>query len=433
MAGRGPYAPVVPRHAVLVTFGSSGDVHPFLGLGLELRSRGWRVTLVTNAYFRELVEEHGLGFAGVGTSEEFLAFAKNPDVWHVRRGAKAVLGLAAKVARETYRVLSGLDEVDVVIYSTLGVGARVFRETHGVPTLSMHLSPTAFRSASDPVTLPGLPPLRLVPEVARPTFFKHFWNGADRYVLDPLFEPLAAFRAELGLEPVTGYMGDWFHGPEGTLAMWPDWFAAPQPDWPEKAVCCGFPLYDERETAGLSDELASWLDAGGRPIAFTPGSLMLFGGRFFRAAVEACERLGRRGLLLTRHDEHIPADLPEGVRHERFAPFSGLLPRCCALVHHGGVGTLSQALAAGLPQVLMPMSHDQPDNAGRLRRLGVAGAIRPARFTGRRLARVLAGLLEAPEVSRQAGRIAGRVEPGLPVAADVVEGLKVGELLEGGN
>jgi UDP:flavonoid glycosyltransferase YjiC (YdhE family) len=215
--------------------------------------------------------------------------------------------------------------------------------------------------------------------------------------------------------------------------MWPDWFAAPQPDWPEKAVCCGFPLYDERETAGLSDELASWLDAGGRPIAFTPGSLMLFGGRFFRAAVEACERLGRRGLLLTRHDEHIPADLPEGVRHERFAPFSGLLPRCCALVHHGGVGTLSQALAAGLPQVLMPMSHDQPDNAGRLRRLGVAGAIRPARFTGRRLARVLAGLLEAPEVSRQAGRIAGRVEPGLPVAADVVEGLKVGELLEGGN
>ena len=83
---------------------------------------------------------------------------------------------------------------------------------------------------------------------------------------------------------------------------------------------------------------------------------------------------GRRGLLLSRHREHIPRTLPSDVRHVEYAPFSELLPRCAALVHHGGIGTSAQALAAGVPQLIMPMGHDQPDNSRACsRRIGEQG------------------------------------------------------------
>jgi UDP:flavonoid glycosyltransferase YjiC (YdhE family) len=73
---------------------------------------------------------------------------------------------------------------------------------------------------------------------------------------------------------------------------------------------------------------------------------------------------------------------------------SHVLPRCAALVSHAGIGTLAQGLAAGVPQLTMPMGFDQPDNATRLQRLGVARWLVPARFDGERVATELAGLLD---------------------------------------
>jgi UDP:flavonoid glycosyltransferase YjiC (YdhE family) len=93
--------------------------------------------------------------------------------------------------------------------------------------------------------------------------------------------------------------------------------------------------------------------------------------------VDACRRLGRRGLLLSRYRDQLPADLPPGVRHFDYVPLSRVLPRAAALVSHGGIGTLSQALAAGIPQLIMPLGFDQFDNAARLGRLGVAATLTP--------------------------------------------------------
>jgi UDP:flavonoid glycosyltransferase YjiC (YdhE family) len=126
----------------------------------------------------------------------------------------------------------------------------------------------------------------------------------------------------------------------------------------------------------VSPELERFLAAGEKPIAFTPGSAMQFGQSFFRESAKACELLNRRGILLSRHREHIPVDLPPTVRHFDYAPFSRILPRCAALVHHGGIGTTSQALAAGVPQLIMPMAHDQFDNAHRVARLGAGDVIK---------------------------------------------------------
>ena len=160
------------------------------------------------------------------------------------------------------------------------------------------------------------------------------------------------------------------------------------------------------------------------PIAFTPGSAMWQGRRFFEAAAEACRVLGRRGLLLTRHADHVPPNLPPGVRHVPYAPFSELLPRCAALVHHGGIGTSAQAMAAGLPQVVMPMAHDQPDNANRMKRLGVARVLPPRKFRGPALARVLRDVLASAEIGESCRAVAAKF-----VGADALG--KTCELVEG--
>jgi len=154
-----------------------------------------------------------------------------------------------------------------------------------------------------------------------------------------------------------------------------------------------FPLFDDRSGRPLDDELAGWIDAGEPPIAFTAGTANVQARDFFAVAARASSRLGRRAVLLTGTPEQLPRDLPDGVRHVAYAPFSELFPRCAAVVHHGGVGTSAQALAAGVPQLLMPMSFDQPDNAVRLRRLGVARFVLPRRFTAERVAAELASLL----------------------------------------
>ena len=139
---------------------------------------------------------------------------------------------------------------------------------------------------------------------------------------------------------------------------------------------------------------------------------MCHGQAFFAAAVDACRRLGRRGILLSRHTEHLPPSLPGTVMHAAYAPFSELLPRAAALVHHGGIGTTAQAMRAGVPQLLMPMSHDQPDNALRVEKFGVGAALPPKKFTGPAVAKTLDGLLNSPRVAAACRAVAERFGAG---------------------
>ena len=144
-------------------------------------------------------------------------------------------------------------------------------------------------------------------------------------------------------------------------------------------------------------------------MVFTPGSANQNAAAFFQGAIDASARLGRRAILLTRFKEHLPA-LPSSVHHEGYAPLSRLLPRSAALVHHGGIGTLAQALAAGVPQLTMPMGFDQPDNTNRLIRLGVARWVSPKAFTGDRVAPLLDHLLTDSGVASACAKCARLLE-----------------------
>jgi UDP:flavonoid glycosyltransferase YjiC (YdhE family) len=281
----------------------------------------------------------------------------------------------------------------------------VAQDKYAIPLATVHLSPSIFLSAHAPPRLPGL---RLLPGWT-PRWVTRGVLQAMGTGIDALIAPqLNAFRAEVGLDPVKGVLRGYWHSPRRVIGLFPEWFAEPQADWPPQVRLTGFPLFDEPDLSPVTEELEAFLCAGEPPVAFTPGSAMWQGRRFFEASVDACVRTGHRGLLLTRHTDHLPARLPPGVIHVHYAPFSRLLPRCAALVHHGGIGSSAQGLAAGVPQLVTPFAHDQPDNAERLRRLGVARVLPPQRYTGPRIAAALRGLTGSAAVAQACQDVAGR-------------------------
>lgn len=192
----------------------------------------------------------------------------------------------------------------------------------------------------------------------------------ERGVLDKTCAPaLNRVRSILGLTPVTHILGKWVHSPDGVLGLFPDWFAPPQVDWPPYVSLTGFPLFDESDLHTVDEELERFLAEGEPPVVFTPGSTLVDSMQFFSTASRVLARLGQRGIFLAKAGTPMPA-LPPTILVRSYVPLSALLPRSKMLVHHGGIGTVSQALAAGIPQLAVPFAHDQFDNAARVERLG---------------------------------------------------------------
>ena len=160
------------------------------------------------------------------------------------------------------------------------------------------------------------------------------------------------------------------------LALFSPRLAQPQVDWPRQTVVTGFPFRDADSEAGLAPELIKFLDGGPPPIIFTLGrSSATVAGPFFEQSASAAQRLGQRAVLIVDDPRNRPSSTPEGVVAFEYAPFSTLFPRARAIVHHGGVGTMGLAMRSGLPMLVVPRAHDQPDNAARASRLGIARSI----------------------------------------------------------
>ena len=411
---------------VMTPVGSSGDVHPFIGLGRALRARGHDVVIVTAGTFEQVVQRAGLEFRETISAQFFDVMSKHPDLWHSRRGLQFVLGTVADYLQLGYQRVADVYEPGrtVLVGHALSFGTRLYEEKHGVPAATLHLAPSIFRSDFQQPAYATGRDLSAMPRWLKRTF----WWAIDRFLLDPLIVPkLNAFRQELDLPPVSRVFRQWLHSPKRVIGLFPDWFAPPQPDWPAELRLTGFPQYDESEQQQLSPSLRQFLDSGPPPIVFTPGSANQNAAAFFQGAVDAATRLNRRALLLTRFTEHLPT-LPPTAHHEGYAPLSRLLPRSAALVHHGGIGTLAQALAAGVPQLTMPMGFDQPDNTTRLLRLGVAKWVAPSEFSGEKVAPVLNALLTDPAVGSACAKYAALLKDGsaLTRTCEWLEDLQLG-------
>jgi UDP:flavonoid glycosyltransferase YjiC (YdhE family) len=395
-------------HFLLTPVGSSGDVHPFIGIGRTLRARGHDVMILTAEPFRATCERAGLRFVQLHSQAEFDEMTKHPDLWHGRKGLTLILRKVASVLRAHYELISSVYEPGrtVLVAHALAFAARVFEDVRQAPGATIHLAPSIFRSDfQQPASIAGVDPSGLPRWVKRSAMWL-----VDRLLLDPqIVPPLNALRRDLGLTPVSRVFREWLHSPQRVVGLFPDWFAPVQPDWPPQLRLTGFPLYDESDAHALDPDLESFLNAGSPPILFTPGTANRAAAQFFAAALDATRRLRRRALFLTRYPEQLPRNLSDQERTEAYVPFSRVFFRCAAIVHHGGIGTSAQALAAGVPQLTMPLAFDQPDNATRLWRLGVARWIRPKEFRGEHVASQLAALVDDARVAQRCRHWAGEI------------------------
>jgi len=382
---------------LLTPMGSSGDVFPYLGIGARLQARGHEVIVITMAPFQSACEQLGLGFHPILTQADFTAITDHPDLWTLRKGLMVVMRALSQALPACYQALETLYQPGntVLVGHTLSFATRAFEEKHQAPAVTLQLAPCVFRSLhQQPMMSPGSSMSHW------PMWLKKLTLYAADMLLDYQLREVNHWRRQHGLAPVKRFFQDWIHSPNRVIGLFPEWFGEPQPDWPSQLRLTGFPLFDQVEGATLPDAVNTFLQAGDAPIVFAPGSANRQAADFFKAGLAATQQLGLRALLPTQYPEQLPDPLPEHALHVPFAAFSQLLPHCAAIVHHGGIGTCGQAFAAGIPQLIMPMAFDQPDNADRLQRLGVGDYLAPKHFQASPLAAKLQALLSSAEVAQ---------------------------------
>jgi rhamnosyltransferase subunit B len=425
-----PAASLRRRRIVLTTFGSLGDLHPYIAIALGLKALGHETIIATSGYYRQKIESLGIGFRAVRPDppdpETNLDLMRR--VMDRRTGSEFVIReLMMPALRESYEdTLAAAEGADLLVSHILTFSTRLVAEKRGIPWASTNLQPLCFFSVYDPPVLspaPFLAKLRFL----GPAFHRLFFWCAKRSVRS-WSEPWHSLRAEVGLprtpeDPL--FEGQ--YSPSLALVMFSHLLAETQPDWPQQAVLTGFPFYDRGGEAGMPPELVQFLDAGPPPLVFTLGSsAVVDAGAFYEHSVAAAARAGRRAVLLVgKSDRNKPVSLPADVVAFAYAPYSELFPRAAAIVHQGGIGTTAQAMRSGRPMLVMPYAHDQPDNAARVKRLGIARTIPRQRYTPSRAAAELMHLLDNPAYSQRASEIGRQIqqEDGVRVACNALERL----------
>ncbi len=392
---------------LLTPVGSAGDVNPYIGVGRALAARDHDVHVLTAEPFRAAVERAGLTFHATWSASAYDATTLHPDLWHPQKGLRLVLETAVATIREAYEVTARqvAPGRTVLVGHALSFATRQLEDAEQIPATTMVLAPAILRSN---VRGPRLGP-RLDLGHVPGWLARAIWWLADRMGVDPQLVPaLNAWRRELGLPAIRRPFASWILSPRLALGLFPDWFAPPPPDWPTQLVLSGFPLFDDARPS-TPGPLDAFLDAGEAPVVITPGSANRQAGPFFEAAIHGARSLGHRVLVVTDYPEQLPPHLQREVQSSTYAPFSRLFPRCAAVIHHGGIGTVSQALAAGIPQLVIPLAFDQFDNAARVARLGVGASLPGSIATPARIATTLRRLLTAPSVRASCKRVHDRL------------------------
>jgi rhamnosyltransferase subunit B len=415
------------KRIVLATFGSPGDLHPFLAIGAELRARGHQPIVATSALYRDQVAAASLGFAPVRPDRS--ASQQDPDfldrVVRDRLTPAAVFrAMFLPSLRESLEdLLAATEGADAVVTHTLASAARLAAEARGLPWISAVMQPMGYLSAHEPP---------LVGPRAISSILRGLGPAPTRAVLilaRRLTDAWAAewhdLRLELGLAGVRDHpLWEGQHSPLRSLGLFPRVLGEPQPDWPPQARVTGFPFY--RQPRLLPDStLRQFLENGEPPLVFTLGTTAINDpGSFFEESAAVVRRLGQRAVFIVGGENHErPDELSGDAIRVSYAPHDLLFPFARAIVHQGGIGTLSEALLAGKPMIIMPYGHDQADNAWRASRLGVARVISRGRYRARAVERELSRILDNETSRAAAERVSHLIsqERGRERAADLIE------------
>lgn len=403
----------MPR-IVITSYGSTGDLNPFLAIGVALRDRGHAVTFAVEESFAPAVA--ALGFPALRLSGDVVTDLL-PHQRAMFSGGSPFASVSAIVNHyiaphlraRVEELRAACEGADLLLSSASQMAARAVAELTGIPWISVALSPT-FASRY----LVPQPQVFELPAPLQHAANRIGWsigNGALRRIVDP---PINAVRAELGLPPAHDLLSyGSLSRTYSAVAVSPA-FAPRPPDWPSYLHVTGFCFWDTPTNWHEPPELSALLDGSKPVVAVSAGSMAPSVRRqftdFFTASVAAIHGLGARALVIGAEPENLPEVAGDGeILILPFAPFSSVYPHCAAVIHHGGIGTLAQALRAGVPSLVVPWGADQFFTAGQVTRIGAGRWLRRRGYTSDKARRALGALLNDPVYRRRTRAIADQI------------------------
>lgn len=383
---------------LVASFGTLGDLRPFVALGRALSGRGHDVTFCSSPDWGDGLAGEGFGFVPCGDHSRLLLleFDASP-----RRGWNALQRLLAA----QFEVLDPLvAAADVVLGGSIDLATPTLCEAHARPRVQVMLSPCMVPSSAHPVAL--------VPFYGGPRWMNACsWWVSDALSAMTVMRVVDGERSRRGLGP--GGRASGHACRESVLLPFPRALAAlgEGAHVPARQV-------DAFALGGgtLPADLAAFLDEGPPPVYVGMGSMPSppgFGERFAEAARIADVRMIVSGLVVAP-SERIFA-VSTAIDHAR------LFPRCAAIVHHGGAGTTIAAARAARPQVIVPRVADQHFHGWRVSELGIGRAVSRAGLSAARVARALREAIESADSSALAAVAEGCSGDGTPEGVDAVE------------
>lgn len=402
---------------VLASLGSLGDLFPMLAVAQALKARGHEPVVAAPAAYESRITALGLPFHPLRPDfppEVLTHIFGDP----VHGGKRLYLETVFPCVRETYAdLMAAAQGADALVVGELVYVAPLVAAKLGLPWANVMLSPTTFMSALDPCVLTWFPagyhlrhlgtwPQRILLNIARR--MSNTWGA-----------PLTALAQELGVETHGGVLFEGKFSPHLVLALFSPAFGPLQRDWPAASVQTGFPFLAQAPNPETAARITAFLAAGPAPVVFTLGTTVVhLAHDFYQIAADTAQALGRRAVLLMGKNEPPKAPADQVLALD-FAPHASLFPHAAAVVQHGGVGGCAEALRAGVPVLTIPVGFDQPDNAERLRRMGVGAVLPHTRVSRETLERALRAVLADTAMAARAKAVAAAMDPEGDMARNV--------------
>ncbi|MWC27751.1 glycosyltransferase [Paenibacillus sp. MMS18-CY102] len=337
---------------------TKGDVLPFLRFSAALKKRGHRVTLVTHGAFGPLAHKAGIEFRELDPPEQYKQIMKDlymlenpltkPDLY----AKYEEIYYAQDKLQKEYDILSELCQAPdsvLICREMSGFIAMMVSEKLGVPIIAGFLAPS---------------------------YVTQLQTWAD-LSFDFSISLINRFREHNGLAPVKDWLS-WAKAIQTNIGFWPEEYASREPEWGFDVEPVGFPLADEAELEPLPESLVTFLESGEPPLLITGGTGKLLKSNFYEVCVEACRLTGQRAIIVTQHEELLPAELPDNMQWYSVLPLAAVYPLLGSIIHHGGIGTVSGSMAGGVPQLALAADTDRPDNGKRVKNLGLGEYLPPA-------------------------------------------------------
>ena len=413
---------------VVTTFGSTGDLNPFIALGLALRSHGHDVLFAVEANFQQQLSLLGFPVRVLTGDQEQALTPYSRQIFNSDQPLASLKilvehyilpTLPAKVAELREMCL----QADLLISVASQFAASIVADLLHIPWISVILTPSTLPSASIaaqplPVSLPA--PLQRLSN-------RFSWLVGGAFLRQIVDKPVNNVRRTFHVPPRSNLMWTGNLSPQLTALAVSSAFVPRPDDWPAYVQLTGFCFWDKPLNWQCPETLKAFLQGGKPVVAVTagsvaPGERALFSS-YYQTSVESILACGARALVINAPENIVSPEQHENVLQIPFAPFSEVFPACTAVIHHGGIGTIAQCLRAGVPALVVPGGMDQPFNAAQVVQRKAGVWIPRKHYTARRAEQALKALLFTPTYIEHVREIQARIlqEDGVATLCTAVE------------